>query len=416
MKSRFSRKLLLILIFTITEFSTFLGSFHAFSQDTSPSWYILDIINPTLDSVEWIEKGNYSKPPSWISDGRWYEAHSRQNLVEANDIFVSLSESLNWTAVNEWLYPSYSSFEEFETNITKNPSWWLKYSWNLDVNWYGISLNSTMVRTEFDPETSTAEIYIWCRITKTPEYILAEERLETFLTGFDLTLISIGNLEALQWYEDYTTSGRYYYVYFKAPSNLMSQNKTSYSLVLDVSPLYRGETYNVEQEIQIFMPSDTEVQEASPSSMASWTGNTVKFTIHRGDTYPASFSVSSAPPVKDVTQRFLEAAGRWMMEPTAWVAIGTLILLLYTAFHGRHIWSRRKTYYRLYRSMVTLYDHYSLNLAQFHQEMENMSRSIHKYFIENKITDDQFEKLLTQRDNMIERAKKLIPPSPPPPS
>ncbi|MEM2112197.1 MAG: hypothetical protein QXX08_10055 [Candidatus Bathyarchaeia archaeon] len=207
MKNLYFLKIFVASLFLIILAST-LGTSTAFSQTANePVWRIIDIINPTLESVEWIEKGNYSKPPEWISDGRWYEAHMRLTLVGSSSIFVSLSESLNWTAVNEGFSQPYSSFEELEAELTNDPSWWLKFSWNIDVDWHGVPLNSTVVRTEFDANTSKAEIFIWCRITNIPEFILGESRLETLLTGFDLTPVFIGKLEVLQWYADYTAKG-----------------------------------------------------------------------------------------------------------------------------------------------------------------------------------------------------------------
>ena len=407
----------IIISFTILEVSKSSGnpqiqiSSLAFSPTASSQvWNITDIITPTLDNVEWIEEGNHSEPYWWISNGMWYEAHRRQTLIKSDDIFVSLSEIFNWTAVNANLH--YSSFGEFENDTKTDPSWWLSYSWGIDVNWHGVPLNKINVQTEFNDTTSRAEVYISCHITNVPEYIIGGKRLETWLTGFDLTAISVGNMEALQWYEDYTANGKYYLIYFKAPSRILSQYNDVYSLVLDVSPLYKGQTYKIEQKIHISMPSNTEVQSASPSNMSTYSGNIVDFTIHRGNKYPESFSVKSGPPIKDVIQSFLENAAHWLTEPSTWVAFATLTVLLYTAFSGKRIWSRRKTYYRLYRSMVNIYEHYAFNFAQFYQEIENLSRSITKYFIEDKITDDQFDKLLTRRDDLIERAKKLQPPAP----
>ena len=174
----------------------------------SQVWNVSDVITPTLDSVKWIEEGNYSTPPSWISDGRWYEAHRRQSLIKSdNHIFVSLNEVFNWTAVNkkDWttVEPSlpthFSSFYVFSDEISYDPSWWLKYSWGIDVNRHGVPLNKTSVSTEFDEGTSRAEVDILCRITNIPEYIIGEKRLENWLTGFDLTSISIGDLEAFEW-------------------------------------------------------------------------------------------------------------------------------------------------------------------------------------------------------------------------
>jgi len=391
-----------------------LSSSAFFPTENDEVWHITDIINPTLDGVEWIEEGINNESYWWISDGKWYEAHSRQTLVKPDDIFVSLSETFNWTAVNANFSQPYSSFEDFINEITHDPSWWLGYSWGIDVGWHGVPLNRTKVRAEYNKTTSRAELFIWCHITNIPEYIMGEEQLETYwLTGFDLTSISISNLEALQWYEDFTPSGKYYYIYFKAPANILSQYKDEYSLVLDVSPQYQGKGYNVDQTIHISMPSNTEVQVTSPSNMSTCSGNMATFTLHAGDRYPMSFSVKSGPPIKDVTQSFLESAGHWLSEPSTWVAFASLMVLLYTAFSGKRIWSRRKTYYRLYRSMVNIYDHYALSFAQFHQEIENLSRSITRYFVEDKITDDQFDKLLTRRDDLIERARKLQPPVPP---
>jgi len=421
MKKLFSITALVIIILTaILEVSDSLGnqqiqqSSLAFSPtENHHVWHILDIITPTLDSVEWIEEAIYNKSIEWISDSRWYEAHSRLTLVKSDDIFVSFSEIFNWTAVNGGLLHPYSSFDEFRNTISSNPSWWLGYSWGIDVDWHGVPLNRTKVRTEFNSTTSRAEVYIWCHITHIPEYVLGEQRLENWLTGFDLTAISVGSLEALQLYKDFTANKTYYYLYFKAPANIMSQFKDAYSLGLDVSPLYRGLRYDVEQKIQIAMPSNTEVRSASPSNMSTFSGNAVTFTIHEGDRYPTSFLVTSGSPIKDVTQSFLESAGRWLTEPSTWVAFATLTVLFYTAFSGKRIWSRRKTYYRLYKSMVNIYDRHALNFTQFYQEIENLSRSITKYFIEDKITDDQFDKLLTRRDSLIERARKLQPPAPP---
>jgi hypothetical protein len=57
--------------------------------------------------------------------------------------------------------------------------------------------------------------------------------------------------------------------------------------------------------------------------------------------------------------------------------------------------------------MVRIYDHYSLDGPQFDEEIENISKSITQYFIENKINDEQFDKLLSRRDDLVERVKKL---------
>jgi hypothetical protein len=261
----------------------------------------------------------------------------------------------------------------------------------------------------YNETSARAEIYIWCHITNIPEYILGEKQLETLLTGFDLTAISIGSLEAFQWYYDTTTNARSYYVYFKTPANIITQTKDGYSLTLDVSPLYQNESYNVEQEIRILMPSETDVITASPSSKATLSGNIATFTIHRGDLYPALYSVTSGPRVKNIGERFAESVNRWLTEPGYWVTLGTVIALLYSGYLGLNLRRRRKTYYRLYRSMVSIFDRSSSDPHRLHEEIDTLSSSILKYFIEDKITDEQFEKLMAQRDHLMEKLGKSPP-------
>ena len=62
--------------------------------------------------------------------------------------------------------------------------------------------------------------------------------------------------------------------------------------------------------------------------------------------------------------------------------------------------------------MVTIYDISSKDTSKFKQEMDNISTSIFKILVEDRITDDQFEKLLKRRDDLTERANIKQPPSP----
>jgi hypothetical protein len=59
--------------------------------------------------------------------------------------------------------------------------------------------------------------------------------------------------------------------------------------------------------------------------------------------------------------------------------------------------------------LVTIYDISSKDPPRFHQEMDNVSSSIFKMLVEDKITDDQFEKLLKRRDDLLERANTQQP-------
>jgi hypothetical protein len=67
----------------------------------------------------------------------------------------------------------------------------------------------------------------------------------------------------------------------------------------------------------------------------------------------------------------------------------------------------------MYNGMVAIYDLYSGDLIKFHQEMANVSNQIFKLLIEDKITDDQFEKLLVRRDDLLKRVQGENPRAPP---
>jgi hypothetical protein len=396
----------------------------AFSSSVSSQlWEIRDTVIPTFDKIEWLEDGVHPEPPSWISDGGWYEAHSRQILVKSgNYIFATFSESLNWSAVSASLEMEgfyFEAFDDFKSLLCNDQAWWLMYSWGLPSDWLGISPNTTRVTAEFDPNTSVAFIEMSCHITNIPEYFLqiagrpgeigigAEKLPKPLFAAFDLAAIYIGDFDALQLYEDYEIDHRHYRIYFKAPATLLSQCMDTYSVSLEVSPPHVGETHNAYRSMNISMPSDTEIRNTSPSNISTGIDNIAMFGLSDSDRYPHSFQVTSGPPVQDLTEFLIENTVRWATEPEIWVALGTAIIGIYAGFHGKRMWSRQKTYYRLYRSMINLWDHYSNNLSKFNQEIKDLSKSITKYFIDGKINDDQFDKLLTRRDGLLERAKKL---------
>ena len=56
--------------------------------------------------------------------------------------------------------------------------------------------------------------------------------------------------------------------------------------------------------------------------------------------------------------------------------------------------------------MVSIYDMYSKDFLKFHQEMNNISGTIIKMLVEDKINDEQFEKLLKRRDGLTIRAQQ----------
>jgi hypothetical protein len=66
----------------------------------------------------------------------------------------------------------------------------------------------------------------------------------------------------------------------------------------------------------------------------------------------------------------------------------------------------------MYKSMVTIYHLYSTDMLRFHQEMATVSSSIFQLVIEDRITDEQFERLLVRRDDLLKRVQSEQPPPP----
>jgi hypothetical protein len=381
--------------------------------DYTKVWYVHDVITPSLDEVKWLEEGAIAEPPAWIADGSFYQAHMRQSLVNANDIFVSTYEEFNWPLVRpiaEHYYGvNFNSFQDFENAIANNAGIWLDASWQLDTEWYGVAHNTTKVVASLNQITSVAQLWTWFHITRVPEYVVGEGTLESWLTGFDLTPVSTGSLKLWEFYRDFNKNGTTYSLLFKAPANVLSQHGDNFTFNIGVSSYYHGYTFKTQQVIDINMPAITEAKLASPTDMSLLKGNTATFLLFTGDTYPSQFSVISGPSTKSLGEIALEDASLWFLAPGGWAAIGSLIVLSFTGLRGRKIWQRNKLYHHIYKSMVTIYEISSKDLSSFHQEMDNVSGSIFKMLVEDKITDDQFEKLLKRRDDLIERANTQQP-------
>lgn len=386
---------------------------HAQSGDEKIA-YVHDIIFPSLEEVKWSEEGGIEQAPNWISDGSWYAFSIQQSLVSSSDIFVSWYEHFNWSNVlsawvpvieqgyHENLPFTSASVENFVNYSISNPNWWISYMWRLDTQFYGISQNMTKVMCSYYAN-SEVEMWIFFHITRIPEYFVSRGGLQNWLTGFDLTPVSTGNLKAWEFYQNWNVNGTHYNLYFKAPANVLSQHGDNFTFTLNVSPVYAGLTSKNQQVIDVNMPPNTEAKEASPAQMALLRSNTASFAKTKDDKYPQAFTVVSGPPAKSFGQAFWEGANLWFVTPGGWAAIASLSVLSFTGLRGRKIWHRSKLYHRLYKTLVTVYDMYSKDLIKFNQEMDNISRTIIRMLVEDKITDDQFEKLLQRRDDLLQR-------------
>lgn len=384
-------------------------------QIDNNTWKVYDVIEPTVDQVKWSETGTIGTPASWIADGTWIVASMRQSLVNQNDIFVSLYESFDWLKVQataeSYYGTNFNTFTDFSNAIQANPSPWLDLSWSMDTQWYGISQNTTKVSVSFDQTSNIAALSIWFHITRVPEYLSGSDKVTNWLTGFDLTPISIGNMKLWELYEDWSISGTAYNLQFEAPASILSQHGNNYTCTIGVASSYMDKSFLIDQVIDVNMPPETVTKEFSPQQLSLSLGNNVgSFVLTHGDFYPSSFIVTSSPPTKNP---LTEAISAWFATPAGLAAIASLLVLSFTALRGRRVYGRNKLYHRLYRSMVTLYDLYNRDLSRFRSEMQGISKSIFTMMVEDKINDEQFEKLLKRRDDLLERAEKEQPPPPP---
>jgi hypothetical protein len=368
--------------------------------------YIQDTIEPSLDGVKWSEEGGIEVTPTWISDGMWNAVSIQQSLVDPGDIFVSWYESFNWSLVNYYYGLPFAFVEDFGNNLTASPLWWLNSMWKIDPDWSGISANTSKVMFDFNYTTSTFELSMWFHITRIPEYFVGHGGLQSWLAGFDLTSVSTGALTAWEFHEDWNKIGLHYNLYFKAPAHLLIQHEDNYTFSIGVQSLYVDRAFNTSQTINVNMPADTEIKETSPSSMAVQKSNTASFVKAPEDTYPQVFAVVSGPRAKSLSQIIADDASLWFFTPGGWAAIASLLVLSYTGLRGRRILNRNNLYHRLYKGMVSVYDMYPKDLLKFHQEMDNISRAIIKLLVEDKINDEQFEKLLKRRDDLMTRVQQ----------
>jgi hypothetical protein len=400
---------LVILVFLMT-----LPVISVYGQTNNSLWEVYDVIDPTFNQVEWFERGLLSSPASWIADGTWEVASMRQSLVSQNDIFVSLFERFDWALVRsnteEYYGIQFASFDDFVKAIKGDTGPWLTLSWQMDTQWYGISQNSTKVDISYNQSDGKVALSIWFHITRVPEY-LSGDKITNWLTGFDLTPISTGNMRLWELYEDWSQSGTAYNLQFEAPASILSQHGENYTCTLDVATSYVGESFNIDQVIDINMPATTVTKEFSPQHLSFDSGSNVgSFVLQHGDTYPKAFTVVSGPPLKNA---LFDAITTWFTTPPGLAATASLLVLAATVMRGRRVYGRNRLYRRLYRTMVTVYDLYSKDIQRFRVEMDGISKTVFKMMVDDKITDEQFEKLLKRRDDLLERADKLQPPPPP---
>lgn len=366
-------------------------------MQTTP-WQTDDTIILSLNKVDWTER-RFNPQPSGAQAIGWIEFHQREHFVSYNDIFLDLNEKFDWDKLSSsklWsdfgFHLQFPSWESFAQNITASTSWWLEWSWGLDTRWYGISANTTVIHTT--KEGAIATITIWCHVSKVSEYLIGHSFEKV---SFDLYSIDMGKMEIYEYYFDSTSSGQSVYLHFSAPSTILRQEGESFTAAVNVNPLRRNALSEDNRSIVIVMPPQSEVESINPSNLGTFKKNAATFTVSANDRLPTSFMVVSGPHKKDLTEMIIEN----FTSPDRILVMGGVVTVAFSGFQGMGMLRRRRTYNRTARLIAKIFHEYKATPDRLRQELSTLHVSLYRFFVENQITDEQFEKLLALVDRIL---------------
>lgn len=384
---------------------------------------INDTIKLTSGFVDWSRDSYKAQPTDFIEGGFSFGDYAREWLVEPDDLFLKMYESLNWTKVSprywcsnysvgeagmlvsSWESASryqechkFDNWTDFAEYVTRDPAWWLSWNWGFDCRRYGVPANSTIVDVALDGDR--ASITVMCHVTRVAEYLIARELRVGYI--FDLRSVSLGKLQTYERTRDFTTTDQSHHYHFRAPADMLEEKGDFYVATIPIDAADQGRPSKYDRNIVIVMPSATEVTEATPTPVQI-DGSKAIFTIAEGDQLPACFTVSSRFPQKTLIDQIIDNLGML-------AGIGTVLTIIPGVIKGVSLYRRGKRYNRLMRLIVKLYYEYRSDHEALDKEMSNLTESIFTAFIDGKLTDGQLEKLLHRRDDLLSR----LQPGPPP--
>lgn len=359
------------------------------------SWQITDTFTLTPGWIDWTETRYNPKPDPWIEQGWWFEIYEQDFLISPSDIFLKTYETFNWTAVNNAFF-GFEDFSDFQKNITDNPTWWLEWSGGLDTVSFGISINRTFIDAVLDGDV--ASIQLSTHVTHVPEYLIS---WSLGFEGFDLQSISLGKIDVYEYSAIYNSDNQSIHLHFSAPSTILQQQGDTFTATIQMAPWTQHTPSQSDMRVEIVMPASTELKMATPSDGVEIENNLARFTIHEGKSLPASFTVTSAPRQKTFLENFVD---RFASAEGIAAIIGMTALLL-GGIQGLRRLRRNRTYNRLIRLIVKLYEEYRSNPDTLEKEMDNLTEAIFRSFIDNHISDEHLEKMLNRRDDLLARAR-----------
>lgn len=339
----------------------------------------------TLGKIDLAEK-RLTRLQSFAHTLGWIEFHQREHFISYNEIFIEFSEKFEWEKVNSNpdLGLGFLSWESFTENLTKTSSWWLEYSWGLRSGWYGIVENETTVVTERFGKIVT--ITIRCHIRDVSEYLIGHSLMNSV---FDFYSVDLGKIEVYEYYYDSTKSGQSVYLHLKAPSTILQQVREKYKAIISIAPQFQNTTSSEERVITFVMPPTTEVESVEPSTTGVFKDNLAVFTVSTGTKFPSSFTVVSGPPKKSLAELLTET----LTSPDRILVIAGVVTLLVSSFQGAMLLRRRKAYSRTARLIARIYEENKGKREALNSELTSIHDSLYRMFVEDKITDEQFERL-----------------------
>jgi len=236
-------------------------------------------------------------------------------------------------------------------------------------------------------EGDIATITIWCHVNRIQEYLIGHAFEKAI---FDLYSVDMGKAEIYEYYYDSTSNGQSVYLHFSAPSTILRQEGDSFTATIDISPLRRNTASEHERNIFIIMPSQSEVESITPSNLGQYKKNTATFTISASGRLPSSFTVISGPHVSSLTETIIDT----FTSPSQIIVMASVVTIAISGFSGVGMLRKRRTHNRTAKLIAAVYRDYRKDHEKFDQELDRIHDLLYRLVAEDKISDDQFDKLL----------------------
>ncbi len=174
-------------------------------------------------------------------------------------------------------------------------------------------------------------------------------------------------------------------------ARVLRQVGDEYTAAIDIAPQFQDTTNDEVRAVTFVMPPETEVEDVAPSTVGSFKDNVATFTISKDTKFPYYLTITSGPSEKTVTQLFVEN----FTSPDRILVMAGVGTLLVSGFQGASMLRRRKAYGRTAKLIAKIYENKRRDQKALSSELITIHDSLYRMFVEDKMTDEQFEKLHT---------------------